>query len=675
MQSYDLLTEWEKLQIKIAAAKDEWEHFIHSGRIKKNSVLAPEIISSWQRCRERKLDPYSEELVVLSQAELNERRKKNKKLLEVAGPLLREMGEGIGDAGIRFDYYDKDLYLLDRFGQERSGSTAPKRFLPLGVSQKEMDSGTNAINLAALLGRPVQLMSYEHYNISNHELTCSAIPLRGMDGNIAAVINIELYCWPIHKHTVGMLIAMKRNIEYTLHQNEEYSYEEIEKRISEEVVNYIDKPFIVVNGGGIVALENKAASEILNGGRKEIIGISCETLWGDRNPFAEALHSKRAIVNREMMFDLGDRTLRLNGSVKPILGKENTILAVLGIFKDKQGDKNRSGTEWRAYYTFENLIAKSETMLQTIRLAKETAKIRSNTLIQGESGTGKEIFGQAIHNSSLYRDGPFVAVNCSAIPYGLLESELFGYERGAFTGAQKDGRLGKFEIARNGTLFLDEINSMPLNMQSKILRAIQNKSIMRVGGNEEISINVRIITASNVDLWKWVKEGNFREDLFYRINVITINLPPLRDRPEDIPLLINYFLKHSSNQAQEEFVIEESAIELLTGYPWPGNVRELENVIERSRVMATAMGSSAITKDVILKYRGINEFYSNSQDTKLSTEQMLLKSETKDLDTLEKEEIEKVLIKYNWNVQKSAKELGIARNTLYRKIELYNLER
>lgn len=677
MRSYDLLTEWEKLQIKISTAEDEWGTFVRLGKIKQNSVIAPEIVSSWQRCRERGVDPYNEELTVLSKAELEERRNKNKELLSIAGPLLREMGEGIGDTGIRFDYYDKDLYLLDRFGQDSLDSTAPKRFLPLGVSQKEIDSGTNATNLAMLLGRPIQLISYEHYNVSNHQFTCSAIPLCGMDGNIAAVINIDMHCWPIHKHTVGMLIAMKRNIEYTLYLKGEYrenSNEETTKAICQEAINCLGKPFVAVNGGGIILMENIVARDMLNGGRREIVGTSCATIWGDGNPFLEVIHSRKPIINREMMFNLGDKTVRFNGSIKPIKGEGDTILAVIGIFEEKIEGKMKFGKEWKAYYSFENLIGQSEVMVQTIQLAKETAKINSNTLIQGESGTGKELFAQSIHNASLYRDGPFVAVNCSAIPFGLLESELFGYENGAFTGAAKGGRLGKFEIARNGTLFLDEINSMPVDMQSKILRAIQNKSITRIGGSEEVSINIRIITAANVDLWKLVKEGEFREDLFYRINVITISLPSLRDRVEDIPVLINHFLASLSNKTQKELRIDEGALELMGQYNWPGNIRELENCIERSWVIATAMETDVITSEILLKYRGINDFYLNKEYFN-EKRQFPLKHKMKDLNLLEKDEIQRVLTKYNYNIQKSAKELGMARNTLYRKIDNYNLKR
>ncbi len=677
MQSYDLLLEWEKLQIKIATVKDEWETFVRLGKIKQNSVIAPEIISSWQRCRERGVDPYSEELVVLPKAQLEERKKKNKRLLDIAGPLLREMCEGIRDTGIRFDYYDKDLYLVDRFGGERQDSTSPKRFLPLGVSQKEMNSGTNAINLAMLLGKPVQLVGYEHYNVSNHELTCSAIPLCGTDGNIVAVINVDLYCWPIHKHTVGMLIAMKRNIEYMLHLNGGYrenSYEEVERIVCQEAIDCVHKPLVVVNGGGIILMENNKAAELLNGGRGEVIGASCATIWGDENPFTEVIRSKKSIINHEMMFNLGNKTLRMNGSVRPIKGEGDAIVAFLGVFEEKEAGKNKSNTDWKAYYTFENLIGQSAIMTQTIELAKETAKMNSNTLIQGESGTGKELFAQSIHNASLYKDGPFVAVNCSAIPFGLLESELFGYETGAFTGATKGGRVGKFEIARNGTLFLDEINSMPIDMQSKILRAIQNKSIIRVGGHEEISINVRIITASNVDLWKLVQEGKFREDLFYRINVITIILPALRDRPDDILILIDHFLKHLSNQTQKELKIEQSALELMQEYPWPGNIRELENSIERSWVIATAMQTDTITRDILLKHRGISDFYYNKSSEDSPGERKVQKGRERKLEMLEREEIERVLIKHDWNIQKSAKVLGIARNTLYRKIEQYNLK-
>ncbi len=268
-------------------------------------------------------------------------------------------------------------------------------------------------------------------------------------------------------------------------------------------------------------------------------------------------------------------------------------------------------------------------------------------------------------------------VNCAAIPYSLLESELFGYEEGAFTGAKRGGQLGKFELAEGGTVFLDEINSMPVDMQVKILRTLQEKTVVRVGGKEAIPLNVRIIAASNSDLWEKVINGEFREDLFYRINVITILIPPLRERKDDIELLVRHFIKELSQQVQVEIKINDSAVEILKQYSWPGNVRELENVLERSFVMARARGSKSIDLVDVLSYPGIKnneEQMNKKKDTNLSTETTSINVDSHNLESVERKIIRMAMMDNNANITKTAQALGIGRNTLYRKIKRYGIE-
>ncbi len=561
----DMLPEWEKFLNRANRTKMEWETFMKTGRISPDSVISAEILSSWIRCRKRGLNPYNEKPVVCSRDEIEQRIEDNYNLLKTAAPLLQEMSESIRGSGFRFDVYDADLYLIARFGKKGIEENLPRRKMQLGTSQREMDIGTNATCLAALLEKPIQLMAYEHYNVIFHRMTCVAVPIRGADGKVTAVINADGYCWPMHKHTLAMLIALRRSIEHELHQNEGQENAKILNKLNMEIIETLDSPFIVVDRDGTVKLANKAAHNMLGNNRKEIVGFSCETLWGNRNPFMEVLNRKKEIRNGEFLFQLGSKALRLRGTIRPIISEEGKLQGASGILMDnlKVSCKNKNRAERKAYYTFENLIGESAEIKQTIRLARETAATHSNILIQGESGTGKELFAQSIHNASLYKEGPFVAVNCSAIPQGLLESELFGYEEGSFTGAKRGGQMGKFELAAQGTIFLDEINSMPLDMQVKILRVLQNKAITRVGGSNEIPINVRIIAATNVDLWESVREGTFREDLFYRLNVITIIIPPLRERTGDIPILVDYIIKKLSNQAQQEIFVEDAAIKLM----------------------------------------------------------------------------------------------------------------
>jgi transcriptional regulator with PAS, ATPase and Fis domain len=235
----------------------------------------------------------------------------------------------------------------------------------------------------------------------------------------------------------------------------------------------------------------------------------------------------------------------------------------------------------KAIYTFDKIIGNNEKFLKTIDYAKKIADSRSTVLITGESGTGKEIFAQSIHNSSIRRDEAFIAVNCGAIPRTLIESELFGYEEGAFTGAKKGGNAGMFELADEGTIFLDEISELPISLQTTLLRVIQEKTIRPIGSDRIIPIDVRLIVATNKDLSKMVSENKFRQDLYYRLNVLNINIPPLRERKEDIPLLINEICKNNNRKIN----LSDEAIDFLKNYNCPGNIRELQNFINRLLIL------------------------------------------------------------------------------------------
>lgn len=317
--------------------------------------------------------------------------------------------------------------------------------------------------------------------------------------------------------------------------------------------------------------------------------------------------------------------------------------------------------ELQKQYQLHDLISKSAKMQKVFDLARTVAKSNSTVLILGESGTGKELLARAIHNESLRANGPFVAVSCVALTETLLESELFGHEKGAFTDAIAQ-KKGKFELASGGTIFLDEIGDITPKVQLSLLRVLQEKEITRVGGAKPIKVDVRVIAATNRDLKKAVDAGVFRDDLYYRLNVISIELPPLREHPEDIPLLADHFIeKFNIEMGRNIERISEEALEVLMEYDWPGNVRELENVIERAMVITK--GSVIRAEDLRLpsQLRGAGPLPSPTED--------------KTIKTMEKRHIERVLKENNWNIQRSAEELGIDRVTLYNKIKKYKIQR
>jgi two-component system response regulator PilR (NtrC family) len=316
--------------------------------------------------------------------------------------------------------------------------------------------------------------------------------------------------------------------------------------------------------------------------------------------------------------------------------------------------------ELREKYRFENIIGNSDAIQQVFRLMEKVARSDSSVLITGESGTGKELFARAIHFSSDRGHKRFLPINCGALPESLLESELFGYKRGAFTGAAQD-KIGLLKTADKGTLFLDEIGEMPLQLQVKLLRALQERECYPVGANEPVSFDVRVICATNRDLDKEVANGRFREELLYRINVITIPLPPLRERRDDIPLLAEYFLRKFEKEAQREGMrFSKGAMRLLVNYHWPGNVRELENTVERAVILAET--------DVI---------HSHDLPEKLTSSRVVADQVggiEVTLEELEREHIKRILHKVEGDKAKAARVLGIHLSTLYRKIQRLKLE-
>jgi DNA-binding NtrC family response regulator len=344
------------------------------------------------------------------------------------------------------------------------------------------------------------------------------------------------------------------------------------------------------------------------------------------------------------------------GSERLLVTVKNALLA--GSLK-REVEELRS--ELRGRYQFDNIIGQSGAIQEVKKAIARVLDSNVTVLITGESGTGKELVARAIHYNGRRKNRPFVAVNCSALPESLLESELFGHEKGAFTGATQR-RIGKFEQANGGTIFLDEIGLMSPSTQAKILRVLQEREFERVGGNELVRVDVRIISATNRNLEEAMKKGEFREDLYYRISVFPIHLPPLRERKEDIPLLAAHFLKkYSEQEGKQVDSISPDALELMMAYNWPGNVRELENAIERAVVLATT--HEITPKELPASVRALGEKRIYESDQTLSSW----------IEKLEEQALRQALLECEGNISETARRLGIGRATIYRKAKKYGL--
>jgi transcriptional regulator with PAS, ATPase and Fis domain len=366
-------------------------------------------------------------------------------------------------------------------------------------------------------------------------------------------------------------------------------------------------------------------------------------------------HDRRIVgvlTQAKVVHALVESKNELREQMEAIMQAEKSGMGARGDTPEKSGAKH----PYQAMYTWDQILTRDKAVKHIITMAAKAARRDSPVLLLGESGTGKELFAHAIHNSSRRAAGPFIAVNCASIPEHLLEAEIFGYETGAFTGADRSGRIGKMELADGGTLFLDEIGDMPLALQAKLLRVIEGKEYFRVGGTKLIRPDVRIISATNAALEEMIAKKSFREDLYYRLQVITLPIPPLRARKNDILLLANAFIKQLNPLLDTAVTgIEEAAQTILYNYGWPGNIRQLRNVVERAMVMAEKgkLTLADLPKELMEK-----------------TTQMRGKTLVQ---AAEKEEIERALQETNGNKTKAARLLGISRSVFYEKLKKYKL--
>ena len=450
---------------------------------------------------------------------------------------------------------------------------------------------------------------------------------------------------------------------------EEENTEQIKHLVGELeiVLDSVDRGIIATDHRGDILHYNSKAVELFRLSGNEILNVNIRELIGSLD-FNSLIEDHKSLKNKEFTYNGVNHHFRGVFDAKSIsIGdKSFGVVCTFSNISDLLKTVNNI-TTGTIVTSFDNIIGSSHCLEQVKIEAEKASKSTSTVLVQGESGTGKELFARAVHFNSNRAKRPFIPINCAAIPEQLLESEFFGYEDGAFTGARRGGTSGKFELANMGTIFLDEIGDMPIHLQAKLLRVLQEQVIEKVGGKESIPIDVRIIAATNKDLEKKVLEGEFRQDLFYRLNVIPLNIPPLRDRKEDIVILVDYLLnKCNSKLGKHINNIDDVSLDIFMNYEWPGNVRELENTIE----YAVNMCGSSVIKSIDLPMK----FRSSTPEKNLESNKYVGIVPIKEL---EKQEIQKALDYFGQDKQaitKAAMALELSRATLYRKLKEYGIK-
>ncbi|MCX5901869.1 MAG: sigma 54-interacting transcriptional regulator [Proteobacteria bacterium] len=435
-----------------------------------------------------------------------------------------------------------------------------------------------------------------------------------------------------------------------------------EKQRLKTVIDMFPDGIIATNHNGEVTMCNPRALNLLNLPEQDVLGkkvyrIADDPTW--KEVYEQGIKQTDVLIeyNKSKLFSTRQPIIE-NGH---IIGSVGTLQDVAKIQKLEHKYRSTQTLGLIAKYRFENVIGNSTVIKEAIEQAKAYAEFDSTILIEGETGTGKEIFAQSIHNASLRKSGPLVAINCATLSESLLESELFGYEEGAFTGAKRGGKVGLFELAHKGTIFLDEINQIPLQLQAKVLRVIQEKVVLRLGGEKVIPVDVRIIVATNENLKEKINAGKFRDDLYYRINVLNLRLPPLRRRKEDIPLLVDHFFQlFVSTHGTVKCAVGEF-IDFVSKYDWPGNVRELANYVERYAVLSQ---KTKAAHSLLFQEFGME----NAERAKISPDVTSITLKIDDLGNMEKQIIKHVVAQCGGNKQQAALLLGVSRSSVWYKI-------
>lgn len=651
-----------------------WQSFISGGETGTLEV-GDIILRSWSRCIEAGVSPWGlEPHSCLKGGELRDQLRARLNLLNIARPFMTDLYKIVRGTGFVVVLANESGSILEFYGDAEGLRIPLTRDFFVGASWHEHVAGTNAIGTAIEEQGPVQVTGAEHFREKHHGLTCSAAPIFDPIGNLIGVINISGAWESAHKHTLGIVVAAAKAISAHLRISRKNHQLAVANKKLVNFFNMVSDGVLILDQYGNLVELNPAAERIFQKKRSELTGLPFPALLHRGSDYSTGSRAYSWYSSRsetELTVETATTPCRCLATTEPIVDEQENFdgsFITLRPVKEMQNLVNRySG--YSASLQFSDIIARSPEMKEALELARLSAGSLSNVLLQGESGTGKEIFAQAIHNLSSCSSAPFIPLNCGAIPRELVGSELFGYEDGAFTGAKKGGKPGKFELASGGTLFLDEIGDMPLEQQAVLLRVIQEKMMTRIGGLKVIPVDARLICATHKNLLEKVHNGTFRQDLYYRLNVMSITIPPLRDRKDDIEPLFSHFIEKLCRDRGATLEVDRNIMHYLYSYQWPGNVRELQNVVERAANLAIngTVGMSQLPSEIIRPAARTPEpviaaslSVNRDQRRKQKMEQ-------------EKHQLLHLLDITNGNISKVARELGVSRKTVYSRMSRYHI--
>ena len=640
--------------------------FLEKGEI--DPLVRPEIAESWVKSRNMGIQPESKLLPDrLPAAETAALVTDYSRFLKNTSLDWYNQKHALLDSSSTAIFYaNEDLIIYIRAGNRQLTDKLKTINFGFGTQLLECKTGTNAGSLAVEHNQASWVIGAEHYAEALQNYVTAAVPIVGDFGRVAYILlvtelnNFSSELFDLFK----FIMTTERTFYKAVNRFDKWIKDEFLRMSMEED----HAMYVFVNKDAVIISANNMFFSLFDTNYYDCIGKPLHEVVPEVKQVISCMVTGHTVDTQEVSFpNLAGPEKSFFMNCTPVKKDDNYIGLVIKL-STKQSVQHivHKVANYNAHYTFDDLLGTDTQFLNCKILAQKAALNHSTVLIEGESGTGKELFAHAIHNFKDGRDKPFITVNCAAIPRELIGSILFGYVEGAFTGARKGGAQGKFELANGGTLFLDEIAEMPLDMQSTLLRVLEDKTVTRLGDNRPRVVNVRLITATNRNLLDLVNARKFRQDLYYRLNVNKLEMIPLRERPLDIPILANRFLRNFSLSFKKPVIgFSEKAMFSLQSYSWPGNIRELRNIVERCVSLSSSefITYNDIPPEIIMEVSRPEE---RAKQTELNSN---LPEIRENYNIKEKEIIKELMKKYNGNKSAVASELRIARSTLYRKLK------
>ncbi|HDR8434678.1 TPA: sigma-54-dependent Fis family transcriptional regulator [Bacillus cereus] len=606
-----------------------WKKFVNEGVLDSNRINQ-RISESWHRCKQANVNPHMNKgQKILSSNIFQEQKKKSEIFLDIALPQIQNMRKTIDELQMMALLIDPDGYVLSLSGNKQTLKRAKHINFIEGVKWTESAVGTNAIGTALEIEEAIMISGTEHYTVASHSWSCAAAPIHNDDGKLIGVLDFSCPIEFSHPYMLGMVTsiahAIERECSIRVHQNELHLIHRFLDVIDS------DEQVVICNHRDVIVSASKSVRERINN-------------WS-RMKLEELMHH-----GLETKLEI------------PVYSNERMIGKCMYLKENKQMNTYSALTFIKGI-TFSGVTGTSRAFQHTLEEIKLVSPTDASVYVCGETGVGKEYVARAIHENSPRKDGPFIAVNCGSLPKELMESELFGYAEGAFTGARRQGYKGKFEQANGGTLFLDEIGEVPPEMQVALLRVLQERTITPIGSSKLVPVNIRIITATHKDLLRLVEEGKFRQDLYYRLHVYPLYVPSLIERKEDIP----YFIQHFCERKNWNVVFPKSIYNQFLQHTWPGNIRELVNVLERIYILS--QGREICEKQVAFLLQTMR---GNQQQLELQVENKT-EHTLNFREKIQRDSMIEALQKTNGNVSLAAKLLNVPRSTFYKRMQKYKL--